>query len=463
MRALDPTIRDIKELLEDLDSAESIRRYRSLVGDNGGGQALRRGGEEAHLNELLLMGIVSLSQMVDLLVEARREALPTPPPAAGRLEVPFVDLVAQHASIAAEIDEAISRVMRDADFILGREVDLFEREFAAFCQTDYGVGVDSGTSALELALRAFGIGRGDEVITAANSFIATAFAISSAGARPVLVDVDPRTSTIDVERLEGAISPRTRAIMPVHLYGHPADMDPILEIARRRGLVVIEDACQAHGARYKGRRTGSLGHAAAFSFYPSKNLGACGDGGMVVSGDPEAAEAVRRLRNYGQRRKYHHDTLGFNHRLDTLQAAILRVKLRHLEVWNAARCQQAALYGERLAGCPVALPQEADWAQSAYHLYAIRAADRDTLAARLRDRGIATGIHYPVPIHLQQAYRDLGYRQGDFPVSEGLAGQILSLPLAAELTLEQIGHVAESIGEFLALRNATPPVARPAL
>lgn len=469
MRAIDPTISDIKDLLEDLGSAESIRRYRSLVGDGGNGSSVEEGnGAGTHLNELLVMGILSLSQMVDLLVEARRETAragspgqPVPPPAAGRLEIPFVDLPAQHAAISAEIDEAVSRVMRDADFILGREVDLFEREFAAFCQADYGVGVDSGTSAIELALRAHAIGPGDEVITVANSFIATAFAISSTGATPVLVDADPRTYTIDANLIERAVSSRTKAIVPVHLYGHPSDMDPILDIARRRGLVVIEDACQAHGARYKGRRVGSLGHAAAFSFYPTKNLGACGDGGLVVTSDLEVADAVRRLRNYGQRRKYHHDVRGFNCRLDTLQAAILRVKLKHLEVWNAARRQRARLYGEGLAGCPVALPEEAGYAQSVYHLYVIRAEDRDGLAARLSDRGIATGIHYPVPIPLQPAYRDLGYREGDFPVSDRYARQILSLPMCAELTPEQVGYVAETLGASAAQWGAAPPAAPP--
>jgi len=465
MRAIDPTIRDIKDLLEDLNSAESIRRYRNLVEDGGNGSE-KAGGVGVHLNELLVMGILSLSQMVDLLVEARREVAGSPgriaaPPGGDRREVPFVDLQAQHSAISAEVGEAVSRVMRDADFILGREVDLFEREFAAFCQADYGVGVDSGTSALELALRAFGVGPGDEVITVANSFIATAFAISGAGATPVLVDADPRTYTIDADLIERAVSPRTKAILPVHLYGHPADMDPILDIARRRGLVVIEDACQAHGASYRGRRAGSLGHAAAFSFYPSKNLGACGDGGMVVTSDPKAADAVRRLRNYGQRRKYHHDVRGFNHRLDTLQAAVLRVKLRHLEVWNAARRQRAQLYGERLADCPVALPQEAGYARSVHHLYVIRAEDREGLAACLSDRGIATGIHYPVPIHLQPAYRDLGYREGDFPVSERCAGQVLSLPMCPELAPEQIEYVAETVGDFFAQRDAVPPPLHP--
>ncbi|HEX2712052.1 MAG TPA: DegT/DnrJ/EryC1/StrS family aminotransferase, partial [Candidatus Acidoferrales bacterium] len=254
-----------------------------------------------------------------------------------RWQVPLVDLAAQHRAISSEIHEATSKVIRETDFILGREVGLFEEEFAEFCEAKYAVGVDSGTSALELALRAFDIGPGDEVITAANSFIASALAISHVGAKPVLVDVEPQTSTIDVSAMSRAITPRTKAIIPVHLYGHPADMDPIRRLAVKRGLVLIEDACQAHGARYKGRRVGSLGHAAAFSFYPAKNLGACGDAGIVVTNDRDAAKRVELLRNYGQLEKYHHLMQGYNRRLDTLQAALLRVKLKHLEEWNAAR------------------------------------------------------------------------------------------------------------------------------
>jgi dTDP-4-amino-4,6-dideoxygalactose transaminase len=311
--------------------------------------------------------------------------------------VPFVDLAAQYAAIAEEIDAAISRVLRGTDFILGQEVGLFEEEFAAVCEVRYAVGVDSGTSALELALRAYGIGLGDEVITAANTFIATAFAISDAGATPVLVDVDPQMYTIDVSLLEGAITDRTRAIIPVHLCGHPADMDPILEIAQRHGLIVIEDACQAHSAKYKGKRIGSLGHAAAFSFYPAKNLGAYGDGGMVVTNDERIAESLRMLRNYGQREKYHHVLRGYNHRLDTLQAAVLRAKLKHLDAWNAARRQHAQLYNELLACSPVVTPTEADYAESVYHLYVIRVQDRDGLRAYLHDQGIAPGfIEYVV-------------------------------------------------------------------
>jgi len=364
------------------------------------------------------------------------------------MNVPFVDLRAQYMSLASEVQQAISAVLERGDFILGKEISLFEEEFAAYCGVKHAIGVDSGTSALELALRAYGIGPGDEVITAANTFIATAFAVSYTGATPVLVDVDPQTYTIDVSLLENAITDRTRAIIPVYLYGHPADMNPILEIAQQYGLVVIEDACQAHGAKYKGKRVGSLGHAAAFSFYPAKNLGAYGDGGMVVTNDERVAESLRMLRNYGQREKYHHVLRGYNHRLDTLQAALLRVKLKHLDAWNAARRQRAQLYGELLAHSSVILPMEADYAEHVYHLYVIRIEDRDELRSHLHDKDIATGIHYPIPIHLQPAYRDLGYEKGSFPVTEEYAEQILSLPMYAELTPGSIEYVADAIREY---------------
>ena len=361
------------------------------------------------------------------------------------VEVPFVDLAAQYSTIGEEIDEAISRVLSDTGFILGRDLTLFEEEFAAYCGAEYAVGVDSGTSALELALRAYGIGPGDQVITVANTFIATVLAISYTGATPVLVDIDPQTYTMDPDLFQAAITTQTRAVIPVHLYGQPADMDAILEIARCHRLVVIEDACQAHGARYRGRRVGSLGDTAAFSFYPAKNLGAYGDGGMVVSDDQEVASFVRMARNYGQREKHHHLFIGFNRRLDTLQAAALRVKLVHLDAWNAARRRHAQRYGELLADSPVVLPTEADYAESVYHLYVVRASDRDRLQRSLAERGISTGIHYPVPVHLQPAYRDLGYERGSFPVTEECAGQILSLPMYAELTAKAIEYVAQTI------------------
>jgi len=370
------------------------------------------------------------------------------------LQVPFVDLASQYRSIAAEIDEAVSRVIRETDFILGCEVALFEEEFASFCQAKWAVGVDSGTSALELALRAYEIGPGDEVITAANSFIASALAISHVGATPVLVDVDPDTYTIDIAAIEKAITSRTKAIIPVHLYGHPADMDAIMNLAERRSLIVIEDACQAHGARYKGKTAGSLGHAAAFSFYPGKNLGAYGDGGAVVTNDEAIAKSLRMLRNYGQREKYQHMFRGYNRRLDTLQAAVLRIKLKHLEDWNDARRQHAKNYGRLLGQTGIGVPRAAAHYESVWHLYVIQTDQRDALKEYLATRGIGVGIHYPVPIHLQPAYRDLGYRQGDFPVTERCARRILSLPMYAELTPEIVNRVAETASEFVAASQA---------
>ena len=373
-------------------------------------------------------------------------------------QIPFVDLSAQYRAIEAEVNRAIGHVLHRTDFILGQSVEGFEQEFAAFCQTAHAVGVDSGTSALELALRAYGIGPGDEVITAANTFIATALAISYAEATPVLVDIDPHTYTIDVNALEEAITSRTKAIIPVHLYGQPADMDPILDIARQHGLVVIEDACQAHGACYKERRAGSLGHAAAFSFYPAKNLGGYGDGGMVVTDDEQVATAIRMLRNYGQRKKYHHILRGYNRRLDTLQAAVLQVKLPYLDAWNAARRQHASLYHQLLADSDLVLPTEAGYTESVWHLYVIRSTDRDALQAHLATHGIATGIHYPVPIHLQPAYEDLGYQEGAFPITEQYAHEILSLPMYPELTSGAITRVAELMKEFMPDYIITQPL-----
>jgi len=368
-------------------------------------------------------------------------------------QVPFVDLGAQYRTIEGEIGEATSRVIQQSDFILGREVSLFEEEFAAFCEAKYAIGVDSGTSALELALRAYDIGPGDEVITAANSFIASALAISHAGARPILVDVDPSTYTVDVSAIEKAITPRTKAVIPVHLYGHPAHMNPIRELADKHGLVIIEDACQAHGTRYKGRRAGSLGHAAAFSFYPGKNLGAYGDGGIVVTNDRGIARRLEMLRNYGQKEKYQHLFRGYNRRLDTLQAAVLRVKLRYLEKWNAARRWNAVLYHKFLDGCGLLLPGEAPGAESVWHLYVIRAEQRDALKEHLISRGISASVHYPIPIHVQPAYLDLGYKKGDFPVTESCAHQVLSLPMYAEISQDQIEYVAKTIRNFLSARK----------
>ena len=373
-------------------------------------------------------------------------------------KVPLVDLAAQQAAIRVELTEAAARVLCEAEFILGREVECFEEEFARYCACAHGIGVDSGTSALELALRAYGVGEGDEVIAPANTFIATALAISSTGASPVLVDIDPTTCLLDVARLEDAITRRTRAVIPVHLYGQPADMDPILDIAQRRGLVVIEDACQAHGARYKGRPVGSLGHAAAFSFYPSKNLGACGDGGMVTTNDDDIAKSLRMLRNYGQEKKYHHLIRGYNRRLDNLQAALLRVKLKYLNVWNEDRRDRADWYRDLLSDF-VVLPSVADYAEPVWHLYVIQVHDRNELQAYLGERGIGTGIHYPIPIHLQPAYRDLRYRRGDFPFTERACDRILSLPMYPELHPDAVDKVATAVGGFVAARQGQMSVA----
>jgi len=364
------------------------------------------------------------------------------------VNVPFVDLRAQYATVADEVTAAARQVTETADFILGEELARFEADFADYCGTRYAVGTDSGISSLELTLRALGVGAGDEVIVPAHTFIATASAVSFTGARPVLVDIDPCSFGLDSDRVEAAITPRTRAILPVHLYGHPADLEPLLEIARRRHVFVVEDACQAHGARYKGRRVGAFGLAGCFSFYPAKNLGAHGDGGAVVTDDQDLAERVRMLRNYGQREKYHHAVLAYNRRLDTLQAAILRVKLRHLDRWNEARRRIAAIYGEGLRGTEVRSPKVASDVEHVYHLYVIRTRARDAVRKHLAAQGVATGLHYPIPIHLQEAYRDLGHRLGDFPEAERAAAEGLSLPMYPEMTPAQTEYVIEAIGTF---------------
>jgi dTDP-4-amino-4,6-dideoxygalactose transaminase len=359
--------------------------------------------------------------------------------------LPFVDLAAAHRELASELDEVLKRMLENGDFILGHEVAAFELEFARYCEVDHAIGLDSGLSALELALRAFGVGPGDEVITQANTFIATAFAITHVGATPVLVDVDATTGQMDVEQVEQAITSRTRALMPVHLHGLPAEMDGLVEIARRNGLVVIEDACQAHGARYRGRRAGSIGDAAAFSFYPSKNLGAAGDGGAVTTNDPEVAATIRMLRNYGQRAKYDHVAVGYNRRLDTLHAGLLRVKLRHLDEWNSRRQACAAEYQRLLDDLPLQTPYEAPHLEHVWHVYQIRVEDRDGLAARLNEQRISTSVHYPIPIHLQDAYRGLGHGIGDFPVSEDDARRTISLPMHPHLDAAGVSRVAETV------------------
>ena len=368
-------------------------------------------------------------------------------------DVPFVDLNSQYDAIRDEIDGAIAGVIERSDFILGSEVSLLEDEFAGYCDARHAIGVDSGISALELTLRAFGIGPGDEVITPANTFIATALAISATGAAPKLVDVDPTTYLLDADLVEEAITSRTRAIMPVHLYGHPVDMDPLVELADHHGLVVIEDACQAHGALYRGRRVGSLAHGAAFSFYPGKNLGAYGDGGMVVTNSDEVADFVRLARDYGQRAKYEHVVRGYNRRLDTLQAAVLRVKLQHLDSWNEARSRHAELYTRLLAGSGIVAPSQAAWARSVWHLYVIRVDRRDAVRDHLAARGIATGVHYPIPIHAQPAYESLGHGPGSFPVTERFSAEVLSLPMYAELTPALVERVVEVVGDFVEQRG----------
>lgn len=356
--------------------------------------------------------------------------------------LPFVDLKAQYHSIKAEIDQAISHVLETSQFILGKEVAAFEEEFAAYCGGGQAVGVNSGTSALHLALLAAGVGPGDEVITVPYTFVATVAAIRYAGATPVFVDIDPVTYTLDPAQLERAIGPRTKAILPVHLYGHPCDMDPILEIARRHGKIVIEDAAQAHGAEYKGRRAGSLADMACFSFYPGKNLGAYGEGGAVVTANAEWASLIRKMRDWGQSRRYYHDLPGFNNRLEGMQGAILRVKLRHLEKWTEARRANAALYSQKLADCGLITPKAMPYARHVYHVYAIRTPRRDALADALTAAEIQFGIHYPIPVHLQKAYADPRYGAGDFPVAECVASEILSLPMYPELTEQQIESVA---------------------
>ena len=359
--------------------------------------------------------------------------------------IPLVDLKAQYRAIQPEIDAAVAGVLGSGQFVLGQEVAAFEAEFAAYCQAGHSIGVNSGTSALHLALLAAGIGPGDEVITVPFTFVATVGAIIYTGAQPVLVDIDPTSFTIDVDRIEGAITPHTKAILPVHLYGQPADMDSILDIARRRDLVVIEDAAQAHGAEYKGRRVGGIGDLGCFSFYPGKNLGAYGEGGAVTTSNGAYARAVALLRDFGAERKYQHLLRGYNYRLEALQAAILRVKLRHLEAWTEARRAHAAGYDRELRRAGVPTPAALPYARHVYHVYAIRTPRRETLQTALADAGIQTGIHYPVPVHLQPAYADLGYRPGDFPHSERAAGEVLSLPMYSELEEQQILRVVSAV------------------
>jgi dTDP-4-amino-4,6-dideoxygalactose transaminase len=360
--------------------------------------------------------------------------------------IPLFDLASQYRSVRAEILDAVERALDNTQYILGPEVAAFENEFAAYCECQYGIGVNSGTSALQLAILAAGIGAGDEVITVPYTFVATAAAIRYTGATPVFVDVDPESLTMDVTKIEAKITGRTKAILPVHLYGQAADMDPLMEIARRHGLTVIEDCAQAHGATYKGKRVGSFGRFGCFSFYPSKNLGACGEGGIVVTSDETSATTLRMLRDWGQRQKNNHELQGFNARLEGIQGAILRVKLRRLEAWTEARREHARFYDREFSGI-LRTPREMTGNRHVYHLYAVRIAERDAFQNMLNERGIQTGVHYPVPIHLQPAHRDLGYQRGDFPVAEAAAETVLSLPMFPELTEEQLKTVVSTVKE----------------
>lgn len=368
------------------------------------------------------------------------------------MSTPFVDLTAQYRSIKTEIDAAIEQVISDTAFVGGKYLAEFEKAFAEFCTVKHCVGVGNGTDAIHIALRALDVGKGDEVITAANSFVATSEAITMAGARVVFADVDAVTHTIDPASVQARITSHTRAIIPVHLYGRPADMDPLLALARAHGLWVIEDAAQAHGATYKGRTAGSMGHVGCFSFYPGKNLGAYGDGGAIVTDNDCLAKRARMIANHGRIDKYDHEIEGVNSRLDGLQAAILNVKLRHLPEWNAARRRNAGLYGRYLRGAGVRTPEDQQDIESVYHLYVVNAGDgrRDGLRAALSERGIASGIHYPIALPNLKAYEYLGHAPENFPVSTCASAEILSLPMFPELTEEQIAEVADAVKSFTA-------------
>ena len=365
------------------------------------------------------------------------------------MTIPAFDLSRQYMAIKSEIDAALAAVLARGSFILGENVAAFEREFAAYCGVEHAVGVGSGTEALHLTLLAVGIGAGDEVITVAHTAVATVAAIELAGARPVLVDVNDTTMTMDVARVEEKISGRTRAILPVHLYGHPADLDPLLEVGRRKDLLLIEDCAQAHGASYRGQRVGSIGSAGCFSFYPTKNLGAYGDGGMVTTSDASIARRLRLLREYGWEERYVSALRGgTNTRLDEMQAAILRVKLRYLDTWTQARRLLAERYRRLLAGASALTPSEQEGARHVYHLYVVRHKQRDGLRAFLKENGVGTGIHYPFPVHLQPGYADLASGPGSLPVTEQLAGEILSLPMFPELAASEVERVAELVRRF---------------
>ena len=363
--------------------------------------------------------------------------------------IPLVDLRGQYAPLQEEVKEAISGVLDGMNLFLGENVFQLESDFAEFCNAKHAVGVGSGTDALYLGLRALGVGPGDEVITVPNTFIATVSAISMVGAKPVFVDIDPETYLMDTPKIQAAITERTKVLLPVHLYGQPVAMDKVRMLASEHGLAVLEDACQAHGAEYRGVRTGTLGDAAAYSFYYSKNIGAYGEGGIVVTDSRDIATQLQLLRNHGSSTRYHSVLYGMNSRLDEIQAAVLRIKLRHLEQWNDARRALAGEYNRRLAGLAgVVTPAEAPDAKHVYHLYVIRVQERDELLAWLKGHGVHAGIHYPVPIHLQEACSDLGYKEGDFPVTEKVTNEIISLPIYPELTIDDLDYICQTIGDF---------------
>ncbi len=362
------------------------------------------------------------------------------------IKVPFLDLQAQYETIRDEIALAIQQVLDSSAFVSGPFVERFEKEFADFCRCTYAAGTSNGTSALWMTLLSLGIGPGDEVITVPNTFIATAEAISFCGAKPVFIDVEEYTCTMNPTLLEKAITPKTKAVIPVHLFGQPANMDPIMEIAQSHNLFVIEDACQAHGAEYKGKSVGTIGDAGCFSFYPGKNLGAYGEAGAVITNNLELAEKIRTLRDHGQSRKYCHVMIGWNGRMDGIQGAVLSVKLKYLARWNDARRNNAALYGDLLEDLDeIILPRQMNYARHVYHIYAVRVKNRDVLSHVLADKGIVCGIHYPLPIHLQEAYRHFGLKRGTCPVAENCAEELLSLPMFPELTRDQIEYVAQEL------------------
>ena len=363
-------------------------------------------------------------------------------------KVPYLDLPAQLRPLRKEIDAAIARTIDACSFCLGPAVAQFEKDFAAYCGAEHALGFNSGTSALHVALMLLNVGHGDEVITTPHTFVATSWAISYVGAKPVYVDIDDATFNLDPKFIEKAITPRTKAIMPVHLYGHPFDVDAILAIAKKHNLPLVEDACQAHGAKYKGKTVGAFGEAAGFSFYPGKNLGAAGEGGALVTNNAAHAKRARSLREHGSTVRYYHDEIGFNYRMEGIQGAVLGVKLKHLNTWTRERQRVAHRYAELLADTPLQLPTQAAWAESVWHLYVVRHPKRDALKKHLEDNGVGCALHYPLPLHLQKCYAFLGHKEGSFPISEKAARECLSLPIYPELTEKQIQRVAEVIKDF---------------